>query len=103
MLKRVCVPSSPFLPADSVAGPFWNWRTLLSVISCTFFVANGRVGPSVYDRPLALGLALPIMAALSGHDGVGQAGHRRPMASSGLSPVLALALEIRTAVSASRS
>ena len=30
----MCVPSSPFLPADSVAGPFWNWRTSLSVISC---------------------------------------------------------------------
>jgi hypothetical protein len=44
MLKHVR-SSSPFLPADSVAGPFWNWRTLLSVISCTFFVANGRVDP----------------------------------------------------------
>jgi hypothetical protein len=21
---NMCVPSSPFLPADSVAGPFWN-------------------------------------------------------------------------------
>jgi hypothetical protein len=27
--------------------------------------------PAVYDRPLALGLALPLMAALSGHDDVG--------------------------------
>jgi hypothetical protein len=35
------------------------------------------------------------VAALSGHDGVGQAGHRCPMAPSRLPPVLALALEIR--------
>jgi len=31
------------------------------------------------------------MATLSGRDGVGQAGHRGPMAPSGLPPVLALA------------
>jgi hypothetical protein len=36
------------------------------------------------NRPLALGLVLPIAAALSGRDGGGQAGHRRPMAPSGL-------------------
>ena len=50
----------------------------------------------------AIGLALPDMAELSGHNGVGQAGHRRPMAPPGLSPVLALAFEIGTAVSQSR-
>jgi hypothetical protein len=43
------------------------------------------------------------MAALSGHDGVGQASHRRPVAPSRLPPVLALALELGTAVSKSRS
>jgi hypothetical protein len=43
---RMCVPSSPSLPAGSVAGRFWNWRTSLFVISCTFFVASGRVGPT---------------------------------------------------------
>src|ERR1035437_6274774 len=58
--------------------------------------------PAVYFRPLALGLALPIVAALSGGDGVGQAGHRRPMAPSGLPPVLTMAFDIRTAVSGSR-
>jgi hypothetical protein len=26
--SRSCVPSSPFLPADSAAGRFWDWRTL---------------------------------------------------------------------------
>jgi hypothetical protein len=67
-----CVPSSPLLPADSAVGPFLNWRTSLSVIGCTYFAANGRVGPpDVYDRPFALDLALPIMAALPGHDRVG--------------------------------
>jgi hypothetical protein len=58
--------------------------------------------PAVCERPLALGLALPIMAPLFGHDGVGQASHRRPMAPSRLPPVLALAFENRTAVSGSR-
>jgi hypothetical protein len=42
---NMCVSSSPFSPADSVAGRWWNWRTSRSVISCTFFVASGRVGP----------------------------------------------------------
>jgi hypothetical protein len=57
--------------------------------------------PAVYGRPLALGLALSIMAALSGHNSVGQAGDRRPMAPPGLPPVLALALEVRTPVNGS--
>src|SRR5258708_12659892 len=58
--------------------------------------------PAVFFRPLALGLALPIVASLSGGDGAGQAGHGRPMASSRLPLVLALALKIRAAVSGSR-
>ena len=65
------VPLSRFLPADSVVEPFCNWRTSPSVTSCTFFVDSGRVAPTVYDRALAVGLALPLMAALSGHDDVG--------------------------------
>src|SRR5258708_5080003 len=55
------------------------------------------LAPTFYYRSRAVGLALPVMAALSGHDGVGQAGHRRPMAPIGLPLVLALAFEIRTA------
>jgi hypothetical protein len=39
------------------------------------------------------------VAALSGGDGVGEAGHGCPMASSGLSLVLAMAFEISAAVS----
>ena len=58
--------------------------------------------PAVRDRPFALGLALPIVAPLSRRDGVVQAGHGRPMAPSGLPFVLAMAFEIRTAVSESR-
>jgi hypothetical protein len=55
--------------------------------------------PAARDRPLALGLALPIVAALSGGDGLGQAGNGDPVAPSGIPLVLALALEIRAAVS----
>jgi hypothetical protein len=47
----------------------------------------------------ALGVALPLMAALPGNDGFGQAGYRCPMAPSRLPFVLALALEIGTAIS----
>ena len=65
------VLSSRFLPADSAVELFCNWRTSPSVTSCTFFVDSSRVAPTVYDRALALGLALPLMAALSGHDDVG--------------------------------
>jgi hypothetical protein len=37
------VLSSRSIPADSIAERFWNWRTLPSDISCTFFVASGWV------------------------------------------------------------
>ena len=60
-----------------------------------------RSAPPDRERPPALGLALSIMAPLSGH--VGQAGHRHPMASSRLLPVLALSFEIGTAVGGSRN
>ena len=54
------------------------------------------------DRLRWVWLALSDMAALSGRDGVGQACNGRPMAPSGIPPVLALAFEVRTAVSGSR-
>jgi hypothetical protein len=40
--------------------------------------------PRLFGRPLALGLALPIVAALSGGDGVGQARNGDPVAPSGI-------------------
>jgi len=54
----------------------------------------GRLRLITIDRLLWAWL-YPIVAALSGHDGVGQASHGRPMAPPGLPPVLALAFEIR--------
>ena len=94
-----CVPSSRLLPADSAVARFWNWRTSPCVISCTFFVASGRVGLGCLPSTACSGLALPDMAALSGRDGVGQAINGRPMAPSGLPPLLAMAFENRTTVS----
>jgi len=44
----------------SVAGMLKLVRSIVSVVACRF---RRRV---VHDRPLALGLALPIVAALSG-------------------------------------
>ena len=61
----------------------------------------GRPQLFTIDR-LLWSLALPDMAALSGRDGVGQAGNGRPMAPSGLLHLLAMAFENRTAVSGSR-
>jgi hypothetical protein len=86
------------LLADSVAGRFWNLKSLPCAISYTFFVGSVRA-----DRSFALGLALPIMAALSGSDGVGQAGNGDPLAPSRISALLALALKVRTSIGRSRS
>jgi hypothetical protein len=57
---------------------------------------------AVYFRPLALVLALPILAALSRGDGVGQAGNGDSVAPSGIPSILEMALEIRTPVSGAR-
>jgi hypothetical protein len=40
----MCIPSWPLSPAGSAVGPFLNWKTSLSVISCMFFAGNGWVG-----------------------------------------------------------
>src|SRR6266851_6411348 len=58
--------------------------------------------PVVRDRPLALGLALPIVPALSGGDGLGQAGNGDPMAPPRVSALLALAFKVRTTIGRSR-
>jgi hypothetical protein len=42
----MCVPSSPFSPADSVAGRNRNLRSLACAISCMFFVDSDQVGPN---------------------------------------------------------
>jgi hypothetical protein len=60
MLRSMCIPSSPLLPAGSAVGPFLNWRTSLSVISCTyttgFFDGDDRTsqvpGGPHYERAL---------------------------------------------------
>ncbi len=59
--------------------------------------AATRSSAAFADRPFALGMALPIMAALPRPDGAAQAGHRCPMAPSVLPLVLAMAFEIRAA------
>src|SRR5713226_5337413 len=61
----------------------------------------GRPRPFTIDSP-ALGLALPIVAALPGGDGLGQADNGDPVAPSRIPLVLALALEIWAAASGAR-
>ena len=48
------IPSYPFLPADSVAGRFWNWRTLPALYS-----ARGVAHPAeqVLDQVALFALA----------------------------------------------
>jgi hypothetical protein len=53
-------------------------RSIVSGIARRFRRRDGSAS-AVRDRPLAVGLALPIVAALSGHDGVGQASNGRSM------------------------
>jgi len=75
------------LACQSAAGRFWNLRTSPYVISGRFFAARSRVGPSCSRSTACSDLALPIVAALSRRNAVGQAGQRCPMAPAGLSPV----------------
>ena len=60
----------------------------------------GRVASS--ERPPAVGLALPSLAALPEGDGAGQAGDRDPVAPAGLPQILALAITIATRRTAGR-
>jgi hypothetical protein len=52
--------------------------------------------------PPNLGVALSAVAAIPEGDRGGEAGHRHSMASAGLSPLLALAVKVRTARNQSR-
>src|SRR5271167_1848756 len=64
--------------------------------------ASGGRSPAAAARPsvassrrsLAVGLALPGLAALPEGDGAGQAGDRGPLAPAGLPQILALALKL---------
>jgi hypothetical protein len=84
-----CVLSFRLLPAPSAVGPFCNWRTSPSVTSCTFLVANGRVGPLFTIDRLLWVLAVLLMAALPGHYDVGQAGDGDSVAPARISALLA--------------
>jgi hypothetical protein len=61
----------------------------------------GRLRLFTFDRMLWV-LLYSIVAALFEDDGVGQAGNCDPMAPSGIQPVLAMAFEMRAAVSGTR-
>lgn len=96
--SSMCIPSWPLSPAGSAVGPFLNWKTSLSVISCIFFAGNGRVG---------LGCLRSTVCSGSGSIDYGRAvwtrwcWSSRPPSSDGTVRAfafLALALEIRTAV-----
>ena len=73
-----------------------DWRTSPSVTNCTFFVAGDEVGHLLWVwlyRIWPRGLKAM----------VGQAGNGDQVAPSGIPLVLALALEIRAAVSGARA
>ena len=64
--------------------------------------AEARPHPALHNRSPNLGLALPGVAAVPERHRVGETGHRDSMASTRLSALLALALEIWTALSRAR-
>ena len=64
--------------------------------------AEARPHPVLHSRSLNLGLALPGVAAVPERHRVGETGHRGSMAPTRLSALLALALEIWTALSRAR-
>ena len=63
---------------------------------------EARPRPALHSRSLNLGLALPGVAAVPERHRVGETGHRGSMAPTRLSALLALALEIWTALSRAR-
>src|ERR1017187_7283524 len=52
----------------------------------------GRASEAVLRRPAPLGVALPGLAADPQRHGAGQTSNRNPLASQGLSPLLAVAI-----------
>src|SRR5258708_7856535 len=54
--------------------------------------ATPRPASALLHRPVALGVALPNLAAGPQHHGAGQTGNRRPVASQRLPPLLAAAV-----------
>ena len=67
------------------------------------YIASVLVAPTLRARSSTLDLALPGLAAVLERHGIGEAGDRSPLAPSRLPALLALALNVWTAVSRSRS
>jgi hypothetical protein len=81
----------------------WNSRSLHSATNWQSCIASVPAAPCSPRRSPTLDPALPGLAAVPEHRGVGEAGHRGPMAPPRLPPLLALALKVWTALSRSRS
>jgi hypothetical protein len=64
------------------ANPDFLYGIVFAHTSCTLFAASGRIGHRCSRSTFALGRALPIVAALSEGDGIGQAGNGDPVAPS---------------------
>jgi hypothetical protein len=78
-------------------------RSLRSATNWQSYIANMPAARAHRVRSHTLDLALPRMAAVPEPHGVGEAGHRGPLAPSRLPALLALAVRARTiAISVSR-
>ena len=76
--------------------PAWRRRAISDPVSAQNCIScEIRLRPRLFAIDRLLWVLLPIAAALSGRDGVGQAGHCRPIAPSWIPPALAMAFEIR--------
>jgi hypothetical protein len=71
-----------------------NWQ------SC---IASVLAAPNSWRLIATLDLALPGLAAVLEHHGVGEAGDGHPVAPARISALLALALKVGTAIGGSRS
>jgi len=85
------LPVPPQINLHEFIGAF----DLLAIACIHDDAARAGAAPAVCDGPLVRVMLYPNMAALSGGDAAGQAGHGRSMAPPGLPPLLAMALECR--------
>jgi hypothetical protein len=78
-----------------VAAPPWNLRLSRFGIKWPSCGGNAQVGFGAFlRRPAPMGVAISDLAAGLARDGAGEAGNRGPVASQGLSALLAVAIKI---------
>jgi len=106
LVSRACSDSSRSFFHGSLVGfaaaRNWSSRSLRSATNWQCCVASVAAVPALRARSHTLDLAPRGLAAVPEHHGVGEAGHRGPVAPTRLPDLLALAVEAWAAISRSR-